>query len=85
MADTAYIVLKNEDSQGQADCWLLYVDPVPAKSATAAITARAQKDAAAGIPTNGVYVAVPARSWKPVAVTTETRTILKLEQPDTAA
>jgi hypothetical protein len=33
----------------------------------------------------GKYVAVPARSWKPVTVTTETKTILKLEQPDPAA
>jgi hypothetical protein len=29
----------------------------------------------------GTYVAVPKRSWKPVTVTTETRTVLKLEQP----
>ncbi len=29
--------------------------------------------------TEGVLVAVPARSWKPVRVTTETRTVLKLQ------
>jgi hypothetical protein len=26
----------------------------------------------------GIYVAVPARSWKPVTVTSETKTVLKL-------
>jgi hypothetical protein len=32
---------------------------------------------------DGTYAATPARSWKPVTVTvtTETRTVLKLEQP----
>jgi hypothetical protein len=72
MPGTPYIVLKHDTE----DTWLVH-NSVDAPSATAAI-----RQVAGG---SGTYVAVPIRSWAPVTVTTETRTILKLEQPDTAA
>jgi hypothetical protein len=73
MADTTYIVLRELDNGHDWEhSW-----SVDAGSASEAIRK--------AVTESGTYVAVPARSWKPVAVTTETRTILKLEQPDTAA
>jgi hypothetical protein len=78
MADTTYIVLQQHTEAGSpVTLWSVQDASVPASSPAAAIRATADD--------NGVYVAVPARSWKPVTVTTETRTILKLEQPDPAA
>jgi hypothetical protein len=78
MADTTYTVLHLDTDSG---AWRNY-DDVKAGSAEAAIRA-AVTEAPPLVSTQ--YVAVPARSWKPVTVTTETRTILKLEQPDTTA
>jgi hypothetical protein len=72
MPDTTYIVLH----QASHDTWTFH-DSAEASSADAALRK--------SIGEPGTYVAVPARSWKPVTVTTETRTVLKLEQPDTAA
>jgi hypothetical protein len=76
MANTTYIVLRQPPGTGGPDIWEDYA-AVDASSATDAIKKVADD--------GGKYVAVPARSWKPVTVTTETRTILKLEQPDPAA
>jgi hypothetical protein len=73
MADTTYIVL-HLDGDG---AWRSY-DDVKASSPAAAIRI-AVNEAPPLVATT--YVAVPARSWKPVTVTTETRTVLKLEQP----
>jgi CRISPR/Cas system CMR subunit Cmr4 (Cas7 group RAMP superfamily) len=82
MADTTYIVLRkcnipvDPETEDYDDVWDV-LQTVEAASAESAIKKVAVVD--------GTLVAVPARSWKPVTVTTETRTILKLEQPDPAA
>jgi hypothetical protein len=75
MADTTYIVLQQTDAPAPMD-WC-QVGSYDAPNADQAIRQAVDRP--------GLYVAVPARSWKPVTVTTETRTVLKLEQPDTAA
>jgi hypothetical protein len=80
MSDTTYIVLRKyqlpvEPDTGD-DLWDV-LQTIEAASPSAAIRKVAVVD--------GTLVAVPARSWKPVTVTTETKTVLKLEQPDTAA
>jgi hypothetical protein len=78
MADTTYTVLQRvSDTESPVAAWRVVSNDVQAPSAEFAI--RSTIDDA------GTYVAVPARSWKPVTVTTETKTVLKLEQPDTAA
>jgi hypothetical protein len=84
MPDTTYIVLRRKEWQGASETsddttptWLV-VNEVQAPGAEFAIRESVFER-------SGTYVAVPARSWKPVTVTTETRTILKLEQPDPAA
>lgn len=64
-----YVVLAHEST---SDIWKV-VAIVPARSAHEAI--RHVSDGKSG-PT---YVAVPERSWRPVKVKTETRTVLKLE------
>jgi phenylpyruvate tautomerase PptA (4-oxalocrotonate tautomerase family) len=74
MPDTTYIVLREHDT----GTWIEHAQR-DASSAEAALRKTLGADQ------SGTYVAVPARSWKPVTVTTETRTVLKLEQPDTAA
>jgi hypothetical protein len=75
-ADTTYIILRRvshpQDNPGAVEQWEA-TGTVEAGSTDSALR-RAK-------PENGHYVAVPARSWKPVTVTTETKTILKLEQP----
>jgi hypothetical protein len=76
MADTSYIVLRQPPGTGGPDIWENYAS-VEASSATDAIKKTADD--------GGYYVAVPARSWKPVTVTTETKTFLKLEQPNPTA
>jgi hypothetical protein len=74
--NTTYIVLRHtnaaENTPGPPH-WEVENAAVEASSADAAIRKT--------ITLNGRYVAVPARSWKPVTVTTETKTVLKLEQP----
>ncbi len=68
---TAYIVLRKialATSDGRID-WRVH-STVEAASAAAAIRQKSEE---------GTYVAVPARFWKPVRVTTETRTVLKLQ------
>jgi hypothetical protein len=74
MADTTYTVLIA--SPGGRIQWSFHRE----------ILASSSSDAIRKVVTEpGKYVAVPARSWKPVTVTTETKTVLKLEQPDTPA
>jgi hypothetical protein len=68
MPDTTYIVLQQTD-------WC-QVGSYDAPNADQAIRQAVDRP--------GLYVAVPARSWKPVAVTTETKTVLKLETPPEA-
>jgi hypothetical protein len=80
---TTYVVLrcsraaaKIGDSQtATAETWEVVARDVAAASAEAAIKAHSEKqpDSAAGI-----YVAVPARSWKPSSVKVETQTIMKV-------
>jgi hypothetical protein len=70
MADTTYIVLRR--SQPTENDWKLD-STVEATSADAAIRKANPKD--------GLYVAVPARSWRPVTVRTETTTTIRLDTP----
>jgi hypothetical protein len=73
MSDTTYIVLTEMyDNEGVRDGWHT-MQTIEAGRAADAIRKT--------ITDGGTYVAVPARSWKPVTVTTETKTVLKLEQP----
>lgn len=86
---TAYTVLRwNESSKS----WKELEGPVLAASAEAAIrkTYTATGNGDWGEPANpsttartrdGRYVAVPARSWKPLTVTAEQTTVLKLSSP----
>jgi hypothetical protein len=69
VADTTYIVLQRE---ADLDAWH-DIGTTEASSADAAI--RRVVDSA------GTYVAVPARSWKPVTVRTETQTVIRLDTP----
>lgn len=64
---TEYVVL-NKDGEG----WKPIVPTVKARSAEHAI-----REAAGNTPGN--YVAVPARSWKPVKVSVDTVPTVKLE------
>lgn len=81
MAATTYIVLRRDDDGGgiAVDRWEALETRETASSAEAAIR-QALKDTPATA--HGRYVAVPARSWKPVTVTTETHTIVKLNQTE---
>jgi hypothetical protein len=74
MADTTYIVLHLIDHEGT---WKIEDlgngNEIAASNAADAIRKSE--------PSAGTYVAVPARSWKPVTVTTDTKSVLNLEQP----
>jgi hypothetical protein len=76
MADTTYNIFYGAENGWES------LGLAEGRSANEAI--RARLDTLEN-PPGGKYVAVPARSWKPVTVTTETKTVLKLEQPDTPA
>jgi hypothetical protein len=73
MSDTTYIVLRAHSSAADEEITWAYHTNTVAASAEAAIRAAVSEA--------GTYVAVPERSWKLVHVTTETKTVLKLEQP----
>lgn len=79
MAETAYIVLRRDEDGGgiAVGRWEALDTRETASSAEAAIR-QALKDKPA-VPL-GTYVAVPARSWKPVTVKAETQTVLRLEE-----
>ena len=65
---TAYhVLLHSEDNAA----WMLMAEDVQARSANEAIRASAKNNA-------GTDAAVPSRSWKPVSVTVETQTVIKL-------
>jgi hypothetical protein len=70
VADTTYIVLRKLNELGG---WGLENLAVEASSAETAIRKSE--------PSEGTYVAVPARSWKPVQVRTETQTVIRLDTP----
>jgi hypothetical protein len=74
MSDTTYIVLRRDEDGGgiAVDRWQTDAT-VEASSAEAAIRKAMPKD--------GLYVAVPARSWRPVTVRTETTTTIRLDTP----
>ena len=78
MAETAYIVLRYRQMPGAEppEGWQQVEEGVNAASAQAAIrgVCSRQKNA------EGTYVAVPVRSWSPVAVRAEQQTVLKLEE-----
>lgn len=63
---TEYVLLERD-----ASSFWSYTTTVEARSAEAAIRS---------IEAAGTYVAVPARSWKPVTVKAETTTVLRLEE-----
>lgn len=72
---TTYMVLANVDGN-----WDLVGQNITGRSAEAAIRIYAEKakpDAENGL----TLVAIPARSWKPVTVTTKTTTTLVLGEP----
>lgn len=71
---TAYVILRFNEA---TDEWSEYGDRVGSTSAQGAI--RAHLTHRATDPT-GTYVAVPARSWKPVTVQAVQTTTLKLEE-----
>lgn len=69
---TKYVVFKMQHV-GDQETWQEGVT-VEARSAKAAI-----QSATLNEHISGVFVAVPARSWKPVTVTVETKTTLKFQ------
>lgn len=75
---TEYVVLAKIEADTESDSgsgwYILGTGTVTARSANAAI--RERLGVAEGNPA-GVFVAVPARSWKPVTVKVETKTALK--------
>ncbi len=81
---TTYIVLRRtnqiggpqEDPTVPAWTWAIENSNVPAPSAEAAIRLACKTDDTPA----GTYVAVPARSWKPVTVQAVQTTTLKLEE-----
>ena len=80
MADsTTYIVLRElEDAEGKTESWTI-IGSHAAKSADGAIRAVMASHYPEGVRGSvGKWVAVPLRSWKPVTVTAETQTVLKL-------
>ena len=79
---TTYIVLRRIVTDEPAEAWeVVLTEGVDARSADAAIRVAAADDF--GHLRNEqpcTYVAVPARSWKPVKVAAVQTTILKLEE-----
>jgi hypothetical protein len=80
MADTTYIVLRHVaatadlPSESNVFGWAVVASDVSAASARQAVSVGCGQEA-------GEYVAVPARSWKPVTVRTETQTVIRLDTP----
>jgi len=81
--ETSYVVLRRATQKsGAMDdpavpgwAWTVENSNVPAANAEAAIRFACKTD---NKPT-GTYVAIPARSWKPVTVSAVQTTVLKLE------
>lgn len=77
-ATGGYIVLFKEPGASQAtgeDRWAVHATDPAATSASAAIRKHATETSEAGI-----FVAVPARSWKPVKVSMKSETKLVVEE-----
>jgi hypothetical protein len=80
VADTTYIVLRLQAGVGEQETSWGFVSKVAnVKSADAALRAAVNTDDLKR--PEGTYVAVPARSWKPVQVRTETQTVIRLDTP----
>lgn len=80
LVPTSYIVLRQTthartEPDGPTVAWRIENSNVPATSAEAAIRLACKTNSTP----EGTYVAVPARSWKPVTVKAETQTVLRLE------
>ena len=74
---TVYVVLRQVlPHEDRPAGWQVENANVPAASAEAAIKLACKTDKEAA----GIYVAVPARFWKPVKVGTKTETTLTLEE-----
>jgi hypothetical protein len=73
--DTTYIVLRRLEpgTPGAYPVQWEIAAEADAPSAAAAIRHAVDSD--------GIYVAVPARSWRPVTVRTETQTVIRLDTP----
>jgi hypothetical protein len=69
---TDYIILECQTRTADSEETWGYRGHSEARSATSAI--RSHLD---GTETSGIFVALPARSWKPVNVKVETKTALK--------
>lgn len=78
-ADTEYVVLRLHDAPGSEGRW----DRVGPDVVSARDSAQAIREVVAKLGDNNdgaTFVAVPARSWKPVKVTTKVETTLVLEE-----
>lgn len=65
-AETEYVVLVRGPEASWTD--------------SATVKARSAEQAIRSVGKEGTFVAIPARSWKPVTVKAETTTVLKLEE-----
>lgn len=66
-----YVILTfDEDTDG----WAEYGDHLTARSTESAIRKHAERTGNK----EGIYIAIHARSWKPVTVTVETATVVKI-------
>ena len=72
---TEYVILR----QDVPDDWTVVSRRVMAASAHAAI--RSAATGPVSIPPGASLVAIPARSWKPITVNVETRTVLTFTEP----
>jgi hypothetical protein len=86
MPDTTYIVLRRSTYTGEVgpppiSAWEVVATDMLADSTRAAV----QQFVVGPDGGEGTYVAVPARSFKPMTAETVQTTTLKLEQPDPAA
>ena len=68
--DTNYVVLRRDPDAVNPQVWRVVAESVEAHSADAA-----SRTVAIGADTEGVYVAVPARSWNPTEQQKETTTV----------
>jgi hypothetical protein len=72
---TAYHILREIKTGSEITGYEPVVANVEAASADAAIRAYFDRNTGA---TGGTFLAIPARSWKPVTVKVETQTVVKL-------
>lgn len=72
---TTYVVLRRDTPAG---AWIDTGPRHTTRTTKQAIEQAVELRAEAGVATDGEYVAVPARSWRPVTVTVETKTTIRL-------